>query len=124
MSGTRGDNKESRLQIKPGTEDIVQLKTNEMRLGQEITKLKSEIKFLTEINNRLNKQVIAYHNKYGISPLPNSGLEGDKDEIMALPPNLHEFNFLAPLFSAYDAKIKGLENALNKATEDITELNR
>ena len=71
------------------------------------------------LDNRLNKQVIAYHNKYGISPLPNSGLEGDKDEIMALPPNLHEFNFLAPLFSAYDAKIKGLENAVSSPFKEV-----
>ena len=52
--------KESRITNRPGEDDLVFLKTNEIHLNNEIIRLKSEIKILSEISKlpHLLQQVV------------------------------------------------------------------
>jgi len=118
------DMKESRLHNKPVNEDIAQLKTTELHLNSEIMKLKSDLRILTEINTRINKELTYCQSKLGITPSEKVLLKSEGDDIVTLPHQLHEFDFLIPLFTAYDHKVNALENALSKATEDILELEK
>ena len=45
------DAKDSRIINKPFNDDLVMLKSNEIHLNNEMFKLKSEIKLLSEISN-------------------------------------------------------------------------
>ena len=64
-------------------------------------------------DSRINKELVYYQNKIGIEINDKDVLKGDVgDDIVRLPTQLHEFDFLLPLLTAYDDKINALETSV------------
>jgi len=120
-----GDDKESRIINRPINDDVVTLKQHQIQLNSEIMKLKAEVKLLTEINTRVNRELTDCQRKLGITPGDRDMLKGEPaDEIIRLPAQLHEFDFLLPLLTAYDDKIEKLDTMLEKTKEEILEMDK
>lgn len=64
------------------------------------------------LDTRLNKELTYCQTKLGITPSEKVFLKTEGEDIVSLPHQLHEFDFLIPLFTAYDAKVGSLENAV------------
>jgi len=114
MNRRQDDLKESRLQNKPHIEDVSSLKQTEFHLNSEIQKLKADLRILTEINRRINAELSFYQNKFGTSPSEKVLIKSEGHDIASLPHELYEFDFLLPLFKAYDDKTAALERAVRK----------
>ena len=64
-------------------------------------------------DTRINKELVYYQTKIGIEISDRDILKGDLgDDILRLPAQLHEFDFLLPLLNAYDDKIDALETTV------------
>jgi len=53
-----------------------------------------------------------YQNKFGSTPSEKVFIKSEGSDIATLPHELYEFDFLLPLFKAYDDKTAALERAV------------